>query len=179
MTDGPRASVLLVTGTLGAGKSAVADEIHEQLCVADFRHALIDFDYFGSTWPRSTDLGFRNLRAVWANYAAADFDRLVIATTLRSREYLEGIRASIPGSTITVCLLRAPEATLQDRLRTRTWGRTWRATCATQFTSRLFLIWRASKTSESTARRGLCPKSRPRFSNGLAGSGGGNGPSQG
>jgi uridine kinase len=31
----PIVSVLLITGTLGSGKSVITDEIHEQLCVAD------------------------------------------------------------------------------------------------------------------------------------------------
>jgi hypothetical protein len=100
----------------------IADEIHEQLCAADHRHAMVDFDHLGSAWPRKVDVALRNLRSVWTNYADEGIDRLVIATMLRSREQLEGIRHSIPSSVIMVCLLRADAATLDARLRARQVG---------------------------------------------------------
>jgi hypothetical protein len=114
-----KVSVLVITGTLGAGKLVIADEIHEQLCSADFNHAVIDFDYFGSFWPRIDSVSFQNLRDVWRNYAAAGTDHLVLATTLRSGEYFRGIQACIPNSVFSVCLLQATSATVETRIRAR------------------------------------------------------------
>jgi gluconate kinase len=111
--------VLLITGTLGAGKSVIADEIHEQLCVADIPHAMIDLDNLGSAWPRKLDMSLRNLNAVWDNYRADGIDRLILVSMLRSREHLDGIRQAVPELVLTVCLVRAPNSTIDSRLRAR------------------------------------------------------------
>ena len=51
--------MLVITGTLGAGKLVIADEIHEQLCSADFNHAVIDFDTSGHFGPEPIPLASR------------------------------------------------------------------------------------------------------------------------
>lgn len=63
-----------------------------------------------------------NLRAVWANYIQAGVDRLVIATMLRSSDYLQGVRDSTPGGTFTICLLRVSASTTEARLTRRHLG---------------------------------------------------------
>lgn len=97
----------------------IADEIHEQLCAAEVPHAMIDLDHLSSAWPRHSELPFRNLSTVWANYREDGINRLVLATMLRSRDDLDGIRDSIPSSVLTVCLVRASNATIDARLRGR------------------------------------------------------------
>ena len=69
---------LLVTGTIAAGKTSVAEAVSEQLHRFGLRHALIDFDWLGQLYPPpdlsdpyNDALAIKNLAAVWANFQAA------------------------------------------------------------------------------------------------------------
>jgi hypothetical protein len=118
--------VLLITGPLGVGKSAVADEIFERFCSANLPIALIDLDHLGSCWPASgrwdRGLAYRNLTDVWRNYAEVGADRAIIARTIDSRDELRHFEEAIPGARIVVCRLRARVSTLEARLRLRERG---------------------------------------------------------
>jgi hypothetical protein len=115
--------VLLITGPLGVGKSAVADEIFERFCAANVPIALIDLDHLGSCWPASgrwdRGLAYRNLTHVWRNYAEVGARRAIIARTIDSRDELRRFEDAIPGAQIVVCRLRARVSTLEARLRLR------------------------------------------------------------
>jgi hypothetical protein len=118
--------VLLITGPLGAGKSAVTDEIFERFCAANVPIALIDLDHFGSCWPASgrwdRGLAYRNLTDVWRNYAEVGAKCAIIARTIDSRDELRHFEEAIPGARIVVCRLRTRVSTLEARLRLREQG---------------------------------------------------------
>jgi len=121
---------ILLTGTLGAGKTAVAVEVGWLLSLRDVRVAVVDLDWLG--WAhlgdegrpgRSDELIAANLAAIWPNYAAAGIDHLVLARLLIRRSGLEGVRAALPGADLKVVRLTASPATLESRLRRRDSGR--------------------------------------------------------
>jgi hypothetical protein len=121
---------ILLTGTLGAGKTAVAVEAGWLLSLRDVRVAVVDLDWLG--WAHLGDEGrpgrideliAANLAALRPNYAAAGIEHLILARLLTRRSGLEAVRAALPGADLKVIRLTASAATLKDRLRRRDSGR--------------------------------------------------------
>ena len=123
MTD--RVPVLLLSGSMGAGKTTVMGEVSDLLIEANISHACVDFDGLSLIHPRAPDdphgsaLAFRNLKSIWANYRATGTKRLVIASVVESRAELARYEDAVPGAEIMLCRLLAPIATMHDRLRSR------------------------------------------------------------
>lgn len=115
MTD-----TLLLTGTVGAGKTTTADAVGALLRSAGLPHAVIDLDALRRGWPAPDDdpWGSRveraNLAAVAANYRAAGARRLVLAGVLEERSALPAYEEAV-GGPIVVCRLRVG----LDRVRAR------------------------------------------------------------
>ncbi len=114
-------SVLIITGPVGVGKTTVALEIGSigsLLEQAGIPHAVVDLDSLAWLYPAPADdqfnnhLAFRNLAAVWDNYAKTGIQRLVIARVIESRDELAWYHEAIPDAEITIVRLRASEATL-------------------------------------------------------------------
>lgn len=120
--------VLLLTGTVGAGKTAVAMEVSEILAERGVPHAALDVDALSYVFPRPTDdpfgqqVALANLAAVWANACTAGAERLVLAQVIEQRSELGGFRTAVPGARITVCRIAAPQALVQRRLEEREIG---------------------------------------------------------
>ncbi|MEV0385381.1 adenylyl-sulfate kinase [Nonomuraea sp. NPDC050643] len=85
------AAALLITGTVGAGKTSVADAVGDLLADAGVPGAVIDLDWLRRSWPAPREdpfngaLTLRNLRAVAANLLVAGAERLVLAGVIESR----------------------------------------------------------------------------------------------
>lgn len=120
-----RVPLLLLSGSMGAGKTTVMGEVSDLLQEADIPHATLDFDCLAQIHPRSADdrygsrLAFQNLAAIWPNYRLAGIDRLVIARVVEEPAELDRYRAAIPGCEPVVCRITAPVETMHDRLRQR------------------------------------------------------------
>lgn len=118
--------VIVITGSMGAGKTTVMAEASDILTAADIAHAAIDMDALGVAHvpaAASFDLAYRNLASVWANYAAAGVTRLLLAEAVESRDELDRIARAIPESEVVVCRLTAPRQTMEQRVRVREPGR--------------------------------------------------------
>ena len=127
-------SVLLITGTVGAGKTAVAREVGELLRLSRLAGGMkmtcgvIDLDALSYVAAGPVDDRFNsnfvveNLKAIWPNYAARGVDHLVLARYVGVAHEVEAYREAIPSATVTVCRVTAPQATVQDRLRRRECG---------------------------------------------------------
>lgn len=80
-----RAEVLFVGGCAGVGKTSVAAEMHAQLSVDRARHCLIEGDNLDLAWPVPWEQGLTlaeaNLAAMWRNYQAAGYSRLIYTNT--------------------------------------------------------------------------------------------------
>ena len=117
--------VLLLSGSMGAGKTTVMGEVSDLLQEADVSHATLDFDCLSQIHPRTGDdqqaagLGFRNLKSIWPNYHAAAIQRLVIASVVERRAELAHYRDAIPGAVVVLCRVTAPIETMHSRLRQR------------------------------------------------------------
>lgn len=129
--DGPvpaTVPVLLLTGTVGAGKTAVAMEASAILAERGVAHAAIDVDALSYVFPRpasdpfGAEVALANLAAVWANDRAAGAERLVLARVVQHRSDLPAFEAAIPGAQITVCRITAPASLVETRLRAREVG---------------------------------------------------------
>jgi hypothetical protein len=111
---------LLITGTVGVGKSAVAAEVNEALADLRIPNAAVDLDALIWQWPSTSDwnddLMFENLAALWPNYAHHGATHLVLARVLESPAELTRYTTAVPGAEITVCRLVAPEALRFNRL---------------------------------------------------------------
>lgn len=130
-----RPSVLLVTGTLGSGKTEVVREINEVLRVRGVSNATIDLDWIGKGRPpadqppavwkygaRTADLQVDNLRVMWPNYERLGIPRLLLAGVVESREHMMGILDAVDARDFAVCRLTAPRAVLRERISRRELG---------------------------------------------------------
>jgi predicted kinase len=114
---------LLITGTVGVGKSAVAAEINDALAALKVPNAAVDLDALVWQWPSTSkwndDLMFENLASLWPNYARHGATHLVLARVLENPAELTRYTAAVPGAEITVCRLVAPAAVRVNRLLAR------------------------------------------------------------
>ncbi len=102
--------VIVISGSMGAGKTTVMAEASDILSANGIVHAAIDADTLGIVFQpsgSSTDLMYRNLAVIWANFAAAGVNRLLLAEAVEHRGELERIRMAVPGAEIAVCRLIA------------------------------------------------------------------------
>ena len=114
--------VIVISGSMGSGKTTVLAEISDVLAARGVVHAAIDTDFLGMGYlpaEASRDLAFRNLSAVWNNYAAAGVTRLLLCEALETPAERERLREAVPGAQIVVCRLRARLETMQQRIRLR------------------------------------------------------------
>lgn len=124
----PSTPVLLVTGSLGAGKTSTGYEVSNILAERDVPHAFIDLDALTELYPRPDDDRFntrvmlRNLKAVWGNYADAGARVLVLARVIEDMDELDGYSTAISGAAITVVRLTASTETMVERIRMREAG---------------------------------------------------------
>jgi len=111
--------VVVISGSMGSGKTTVMAEASDLLTASGIVHAAIDLDALGvghlqnDAW---NDLTYRNLTSVWANYRAAGVTRLLIAAAVENRADVDLIRQAIPDSEIAVCRLRARLETMRQRV---------------------------------------------------------------
>jgi gluconate kinase len=115
-------SVLVISGSMGSGKTTVLGEASDLLSAGDIHHAAIDLDALAlGHFPAelSDDLQDHNLTAMWRNYAAAGAKRLLVAEALDTDAKRQRLRRAIPGAAIVVCRLRARIETMQQRVRLR------------------------------------------------------------
>jgi len=78
--------VIFIGGRSGVGKTSVAAEASHLLARADIRHAVIEGDNLDQAYPEpwrdGIDLAERNLAAIWANYRAIGYTRLIFTNTV-------------------------------------------------------------------------------------------------
>jgi hypothetical protein len=119
-------SLLIITGSMGAGKSSVLGEASDILAARRVVHAAIDLDALGIAHLRSgapaDEVMYRNLRSVCENYESAGVQRLLLARAIETRAELELCRSAASAAATVVCLLTASVATMEQRVRARESG---------------------------------------------------------
>ena len=117
--------VLLLTGTVGVGKTSVLLEIGEELALDGLPYALVDLDWLAWLRPSAasgaTVQGVlrENLAQVANTFRGAGVERLVLARTLRSTHEVEEIRAALEPCELTVVRLVAAPELIARRLEAR------------------------------------------------------------
>jgi adenylylsulfate kinase len=118
-TLGPRA--LLVNGTVGVGKTSVAEAIHARLSQAQVPNAMFDVDALRRAWPQppgdrfNKALALRNLTAVTANAVDAGAVRLVLAGVVETPSERDEYEHAL-GMPLVLCRLRADLPVVRERL---------------------------------------------------------------
>src|SRR5882757_10630890 len=121
----PPINALLITGSMGSGKTTVLSEASDLLTARNIPHASIDVDALGTAHLPPTlqnELMYQNLQSVWENYAHAGLTRLLLARAIEDRAELEQCRNALPGAQFVICRLTASLKTMQHRVKTREIG---------------------------------------------------------
>ena len=122
--DQPLVRALLITGTVGSGKTSVADALGDLLAEDKVANAVIDVDWLRRSWPCppgdpfNGGITLRNLHAVARNYIETGVLRLVLAGVIESRAERDAYRAAL-GVPLAVCRLRVELRTVRQRLARR------------------------------------------------------------
>ena len=120
----PAPRALLITGTVGVGKTSVADAVGGLLTDAGIPNAVMDLDRLCQSWPVPAGDPFnfgvllRNLRCVAGNYLDAGATRLVLAGVAESRTERRRYQDAV-GIDLSVCRLRVHLPTVRQRLARR------------------------------------------------------------
>jgi adenylylsulfate kinase len=121
-----RVPVLNLIGPVGIGKSTVADALADILAYDyGIPHAVVDLDHVRRAFPPPPDdpfhmaLGFRNLAAVWQNYAEAGARCLIVPSVMESAGDLAALAAAVPGADVFVVRLTAAPEVNAARIRGR------------------------------------------------------------
>ncbi|HVH58351.1 MAG TPA: hypothetical protein VM791_18940 [Vicinamibacterales bacterium] len=114
--------VLLITGSMGAGKTSTLYEASDLLIERGIHHAAIDLDSLGVghlDGAQLQDVALRNLAAVCANYTSAGVTRLIAAGAIESRTELEQIQQASQAGATVVCRLWARPEVMEKRIASR------------------------------------------------------------
>ena len=127
MTEHERVSALLLTGTVGSGKTAVATEMGLLLEEGELPSAIVDLDWLGWVHLGTAFEGVErliagNLAAIWPNLRSAGVRRLVLVRAIHRRDAVDGLRRALPDADVTVVRLSSSGATVKERLQRRDTG---------------------------------------------------------
>jgi len=118
--------LLIITGSMGAGKTAVLGEASDILALREIVHAAIDVDALGVAYLPSgagnDGAMYANLRSVCQNYAALGVQRFLLARAIEGRAQLDLCRDAVSATNTIVCLLTAKIEAMQRRVAARESG---------------------------------------------------------
>lgn len=120
--------VLLLAGRSGVGKSTVGWEVSEVLQRAHVEHAILEGDFMGQVHPAPAGdphrsmITERNLAAVWSNFHALGYRRLIYTNTVSILVRDMFRRAMGEDVKIIPVLLTATDVTVRHRLTQRETG---------------------------------------------------------
>lgn len=117
--------LLVITGTMGSGKTSVLCEASDLLGLRRIVHAAIDLDAFGLAYLPSGPpdaVMYRNLQSAAENYASLGVVRILLARAVESSGELELCRKATAATNTIVCRLTASLKTTQERVKLRESG---------------------------------------------------------
>ncbi len=115
---------LFLNGTVGAGKTSVAQAAAALLAADGVPHAVIDLDWLRFAWPApagdpfNRDLELANLTAMVPNFRAAGATVLILAGVIEGSAHRRQYELAL-GSPLVVIRLDAQLTTVRNRLRHR------------------------------------------------------------
>lgn len=119
-------TLLIITGTMGAGKTAVLGEASDILAKRRIVHAAIDMDALGvahlPSAARSDGVMYDNLRSICRNYAALGVQRFLLVRAIEDDAELKLCRDIIPAANTALCRLTASIEVMTQRVEIRDSG---------------------------------------------------------
>jgi hypothetical protein len=119
-------SLLIITGSMGSGKTTALAEASDILALRQISHAAIDLDALGLAHLPSAagndGVMYRNLQSVCANYISLGVRRFLLARAMENRAELELCRGIVSATSAVVCRLSASLETMQQRIKKRESG---------------------------------------------------------
>jgi hypothetical protein len=119
-------SLLVITGTMGAGKTTVLGEASDILALRHITHAAIDLDSIGLAYlpsaASSNSVMYDNLECVCKNYVSLGVRRLLLARAMEDRAELELCCGVVSAKHTLVCRLTAGIEAMQHRVKMRESG---------------------------------------------------------
>ena len=119
-------SLLIITGTMGVGKTSVLGEASDILALRGIAHAAINLDALGlAHLPAAANndgVMYRNLQSVCENYASLGVSRLLLARAIEDHAELELCKVAVPALNTIVCRLAASVETIEQRVNLRESG---------------------------------------------------------
>src|SRR5688572_8987635 len=95
--------VLVITGSMGSGKTTVLGEASDILTARGIVHAAIDVDGLANGhFPDGTSVGglaARNLRSICEHYVSIGVGSFLLAHAVESPTEMERVRAAVPAAT--------------------------------------------------------------------------------
>ncbi len=124
MTSGSAPGVLL-TGTIGAGKTALAQEMAHVLEESSLATAVVDLDWMG--WVVGADAVIdeviaANLKVVWPNLRSAGAERLIMTRAVHEPDAIQLFRKAVPDVELVVVRIVASPQVVMERLMKRDSG---------------------------------------------------------
>ncbi|MFF1946038.1 AAA family ATPase [Rhodococcus qingshengii] len=116
---------VFINGTVGVGKSTVAQAISGCNVRAERPHAVIDLDYIRSCWPAPENdpfnftLELENLNSLAENYRRAGIEHLIVVGVAETAEAVEKYRDATQSPDLMMCRLTAKPEIVAARLRDR------------------------------------------------------------
>jgi adenylylsulfate kinase len=104
---------VLLSGTVGAGKTTVGEELAQLLTDRGEPHAFVDLDRLSELWPPPKDDPFNerlvvaNLSAIAANFAGAGTRSLVMSGVVENAMGVERYRSAVGGCSLTIVRITA------------------------------------------------------------------------
>jgi gluconate kinase len=86
--------VLVLSGSVGSGKSTIGRCVARMLRDGDVPHALVDHEWLAYSWPVPPDdrwnerVAAQNLACIWSNFRSAGAERLIFCRVLEARSLL-------------------------------------------------------------------------------------------
>ena len=119
-------ALLIITGTMGAGKTSALGEASDILSLKGITHAAIDLDSLGLALLPSTastdGAMYRNLQSFCENYSSLGVKRLLLARAIEDCAELELCKGIVSASNTVICRLTASIAVMEQRVRLRESG---------------------------------------------------------
>ena len=117
--------ILVISGSMGAGKTTVMGEASDLLSARGIVHAAFDLDALGVVLlpePFARELHYRNLATIYNNCVEAGVESFLIAAAIESREVVNDLTRAMGNADATICRLITPLGTMVARLQTREVG---------------------------------------------------------
>jgi adenylylsulfate kinase-like enzyme len=117
--------VVFINGTVGAGKTTVADALSDHERSQGRPHAVIDLDQLRRLWPSTEadpfhhELELQSLAVVAANYRRFGTQHFILAGVIESADEVPRYKEALNIDSLLICRLVVEDKVAEERLRRR------------------------------------------------------------